>query len=257
MRERRVIKYRDELNDEFSDAVIAPRRIDGGYDYTPSSPFRKFTSFFWYRIVATPVAFAVTKLGFGHKIVGREKLKPFRKKGFFIYGNHTHDLGDAIMPAMIVFPKRAYVIVHAANVSIKGVGNATRSMGAIPLPDDTAAFRNFTACIKTRYGQGHAVVVYPEAHIWPYYTGIRNFRDVSFAYPVECGSPVFCFTNTYQKRRFFKGPRTVTYVDGPFFPDPSLGMRAARKALRDEVYKAMCLRAANSTEKVIEYVKDE
>ena len=34
--------------------------------------------------------------------------------------------------------------------------------------------------------------------------------------------PVFCFTNTYQKRKFSSKHRIVTYVDGPFFADKSL-----------------------------------
>ena len=75
------------------------------------------------------------------------------------------------------------------------------------------------------------VTIYPEAHIWPYYTDIRNFKDASFRYPVKYDKPVFCFTNTYQKRRG-KHIRMVTYVEGPFFPDNTLSIKDRKKDLR-------------------------
>ena len=48
---------------------------------------------------------------------------------------------------------------------------------------------------------------------------------------------------TFQKRRFFKKPGITVYVDGPFFPDESLPLKAAQKKLRDEVHAAMKARA--------------
>jgi hypothetical protein len=108
-----------------------------------------------------------------------------------------------------------------------------------------------------RISEGAAIVIYPEAHIWPYYTGIRPFPDTSFAYPVKLGTPVFCFTNTYRKLRFSKKPQIVTYVDGPFFPDLSMSARDARKKLRCEVYEKMRERSRLSDFKLIEYIKKE
>jgi len=48
---RKVIFYSDELNDEFSLAQITPKKIDGNYCYIYDSLFKKFTHFFWYRMV--------------------------------------------------------------------------------------------------------------------------------------------------------------------------------------------------------------
>jgi hypothetical protein len=69
--------------------------------------------------------------------------------------------------------------------------------------------------------------------------------------------PVFCFTNTYQKRAFSKKPRTATYIDGPFFADKSKSIRDQRKELRDTVFKCMCERAKNSDVELIKYIKRE
>ncbi len=257
MEKKKIIYYEDELNDEFSTAVLERPTIDEHYVYCNDSRWRRFTHFFWYRIVAMPLAFLYTKIVLGQKIVGARVMKPYRRQGYFMYGNHTQDIGDALMPNMIEKRKDKYVIVNPANLSAPVVGKVIKSLGALPLPDGLRANKNFLSAIERRIEEGAGIVIYPEAHIWPYYTGIRPFSDTSFSYPVRLSTPVFCFTNTYQKRRLSKKPRIVTYIDGPFFPDESLSPRESRKALRDEVYEKMCERASLSTVKVIEYVKKE
>lgn len=252
-----MIYYTDELNDEFSTAIIEPIKIDGNFKYLQNSLFKRFTHFFWYRIIAHPVAFLYTKIKFGHKIENANLLKKARKTGYFLYGNHTQDIGDAFIPNMLDKAKDKYVIVHPNNVSIPGIGKVAVSLGALPLPDDLAAFRNFSAAIETRIKQKKAVVIYPEAHIWPYYTDIRPFVDTSFQYPIKYGVPVFCFTNTYQKRKNPKKPRIVTYIDGPFFPDDAIPPKERRRDLRDRIYACMCERAKKSDCIIIQYIKKE
>ncbi len=257
MDNRKVIYYQDELNDEFSTAVIEAKKIDGDYVYDRKGPVRAFTRFFWYRIVATPIAFLYAKLSLHQRSVGREKLKPFRKQGIYLYGNHTQAIGDPFTPNVFCFPKRVSFIVHANNVSMPYLGRINPSLGAIPLPDTREAYRNFQDCIAGRIEKHHAVVIYPEAHIWPYYTHIRPFPDGSFGYPAKDGTPVFCFVNTYQKRGNKRKPRMTTYIDGPFYPDMELPLKQRRKKLRDEVYEQMCRRAELSNVEVIRYIKKE
>lgn len=252
-----VIYYEDERNDEFSTAVITPKRIDEHWVYIHTSLWKRMTHFFWYRIVATPLAFLFLKLKFHHKAVGREKLPRDRKTGYFLFGNHTQPTGDAVLPSILTYPRHVYTVVHPNNVSMPVLGRVTPSLGALPLPDNLAAAKNFAKAIETRVSEGHAIVIYPEAHIWPYYTGIRPFPDDAFSYPIRLGAPVYCFTNTYQARKHGKKPRIVTYVDGPFLPDPALRGAAQRKELRDRVFAAMQARAENSTVEVIRYVRKE
>jgi len=252
---RKIIYYKDEQNDEFSLAKIEPKRIDASYIYGSRTLWKRFTHFFWYRIVAMPIAFIYTKLEFHHRIVNAEVMKPYRKSGYFMYGNHTQDIGDAFMPNMIEKCKDKYVIVHPNNVSIPVIGHVVPSLGGIPLPDDMAAHRNFTKIIEQRINEGAAIVIYPEAHIWPYYTHIRPFPDTSFHYPIKHGVPAFSFTNIYTRRGKSKKPQIVTYVDGPFFPDESLSPRDRRRELRDRIYGAMTERAKLSDYELIKYVK--
>ncbi len=257
MDKRKVIYYEDELNDEFSTAEITPRKIDGGYVYDRHGFFRAVSRFFWYRMIATPLAFLYVKLSLHQRTVGGEKLKPFRRTGIFLYGNHTQAVGDPLTPNVFCFPQRVSFIVHPNNVSMPVLGRINPSLGAIPLPDTRDAYRNFNDCVYGRIEKKGAVVIYPEAHIWPYYTKIRPFVDGSFGYPCKNGTPVFCFVNTYQKRGNKQKPRMTTYIDGPFYPDMELPLSKRRKKLRDEVYETMCLRAENSDVEVIRYIRKE
>ncbi len=257
-KEPRVIYYDDELNDEFSPAVITPKPIDENWVYVHTSLWKKFTRFFWLRVVATPIAVTWLRFTFHHKIVGREKLKQADKKqGFFLYGNHTQPTADALIPTLLCGRRETYVIVHPNNVSMPYLGRVTPSLGALPLPDNMKAARNFAKAIETRIGEGACVAIYPEAHIWPYYTGIRPYPDTSFNYPIRHGTPVFCFTNTYQARGKHKKPRIVTYVDGPFYPNPDLTGAEKRKELRDRVHATMTDRSRLSNIDVIKYVRRE
>ena len=250
----KIIYYSDELNDEFAGDNISPIKIDGKYKYIRNGFIKKFTHFFWYRMVATPIAYLYLKLKFRHKIVNKKILKKL-KGGYFLFGNHTHNMADAFIPSMISVPNDTYIIVHANNVSMPYLGKITPSLGAIPLPADLEATRNFIECMKYHVSKRRAICIYPEAHIWPYYTKIRPFKDLSFRYPVEFNKPVITFTNVYLKRKYSKNPKIVTYLDGPFYPDLNLSKKEAREALRNKAYDAMVERSKLNNVEIIKYVK--
>ena len=260
---RRVIYYEDELNDEFSEAVITPRRIDGTYAYIRDGVFGRLGSIVGYYLLARPLGALGMKLRYHHRIVGRRKLKLAKDTGYFLYGNHTNAGADPFVPSYVTFPRKPYVIVHPNNVSIPIVGPLMHYLGALPLPDDRDAMKHFRDAIALRIDQKHPVVIYPEAHIWPYCTWIRPFKDASFHYQVEYGVPVYCFTNTYHKKKLGFGARMVTYVDGPFYPQRTdeqgvaLASKVQRKILRDQVFHTMQQRAMENTLVLVEYVKKE
>ena len=261
LKERKVIYYSDEQNDEFSTAKINAIKIDGSYVYDRTKGFSAVARFFFYRIVATPLAYLYCKLFLHYKCANREVLKPYKKTGYYLYGNHTSNYGDPLMPNLFAFSKNVYFIVHPNNVSMPFLGFINRYIGAIPLPDDMEAAKKFTAFINERIEKNDCVCIYPEAHIWPYYTKIRNFPDKSFGYPARTGAPVFCFTNTYQKRYCFgkelDKPKIVTYIDGPFMPGMEKPLGERKKELRDIVYNTMCERSKLSDKEYVVYEKKE
>ncbi len=74
-------------------------------------------------------------------------------------------------------------------------------LGAVPVPNKISEMKKFYKTIETRIQNNKPVVVYPEAHLWPYYKKIREFPDTSFKFPVNLNVPSFCITTTYQKRK--------------------------------------------------------
>jgi len=148
-----------------------------------------------------PIKILYIKIKFSHKFIGKEKIKEYRKKGMFIYSNHTQTFSDTFTPSLAVFPKRNFLIVNPENISMHGSGWFIELLGAIPVPGDIESTKNFMNRIHNRVNKGYSISIYPEAHIWPYYTKIRPFTSVSFKYPVKYNLPSFCITNTYQKKR--------------------------------------------------------
>ena len=251
----KVIYYEDELNDEFSEAKIDARKIDENYKYEHKSLLWNLSAYLVQNIISVPIKFIYAKLKFRIKYIGREKLKPYKKQGYFVYGNHTQSFADTFIISNTIFPKRNYLIVNPENVSIKGLGNFVQKFGAIPIPNNRSGMKNFLEAVKSKIKRGYSVTIFPEAHIWPYYTKIRPFKNVSFRYPVELNTPTFCVTNTYQKREKNK-VKITTYVDGPFFPDSNLeGVQEKKQNLRDKVYNCMVERTKESTFEYIKYVK--
>lgn len=255
MKNKKIYYYRDELNDEFSGANITPRVIDKNYKFIHKNPLWNFWSFLIQNFLSMPIKVLYGKLKFRIKYVGREKLKSSKDDGYFIYVNHTQVFGDVFFPSLPVYPKRNHFIVNPENVSMPFFGNSIQLFGAIPVPNKRDGMKNFLEAIKYHINKKHPITIYPEAHIWPYYTKIRPFKAVSFKYPVELGKAVYCMTNTYKAYGKNKDKaKIVTYIDGPFFADKKLSPKEQKQDLRDRVYECMCNRSKNSDIEIIKYV---
>ncbi len=256
MKNKEIIYYEDELNEEFSTAKIEPRKIDENYKYIHKNVIWNICSFLVQNVLSLPIKYLYAKIKFKTKCIGKEKLKPYKKQGYFIYGNHTQAFADTFLISNSIFPKRNYLIVNPENVSMKFLGNFVQMLGAIPIPSNKEAMKNFLSTIENRIKKGYAITIFPEAHIWPYYTKIRPFKSVSFKYPVKLGTPTFCMTNTYQKYgKNGDKVKIVSYIDGPFFPNEGLNIKEQQENLRKKVYEKMVERSKNSNIEVIEYIK--
>lgn len=252
----KIIYYEDELNDEFSKSSIEPRIIDENYKYVHKNPLWNLCSFVLQNILSVPIKILYAKIKFRIKYIGKEKIKPYKNEGYFIYGNHTQPFADTFIPSIPMYPKRNFLIVNPVNISLKGTGTLVEMLGAMPIPSNKSAMKNFLEAIKQKTNKGYAITIYPEAHIWPYYTKIRPFKDVSFKYPVQLEKPAFCITNTYQSYgKNNKKIRIVSYIDGPFYPNKELTLKEQQKELRNKIYNCMDERSKNSNIEHIKYIK--
>lgn len=246
----KIIQFYESFDDDFYDDG-SERKLPEGYKFVRDSFPAKVASALCYA-AALLVGAIYCKLFLHIKFEGAKKLR--RHKGaFFLYGNHTQPFGDVVIPALACFPKRIYSIAGLANFDLPFIGKALPYLGALPTDGTLQGAKELAKSVRTRIEQGHPVVIYPEAHVWPYYTKIRPFGEASFTFPVRQGVPVFSMTSTYRKRKHGKKPRLVVVIDGPFYPDGNL--REAPCKLRDEVYQSMEKASATSDCEYITYMK--
>lgn len=235
----RVVYYTDPLNDDFAGTNIKTRRVPADFPFVHRSKLWRAAAFLLYYGIAWPLVWLISKVWLGLRIKNKKVLKKAGKQGFFLYGNHTRYL-DAFLPAMSAGHRKAYVVAGPDAVSIRGLRWVVQMLGVLPLPSDHAGAKPFFAAMERRIAEGQAVAIFPEAHIWPFYNGIRPFKSTSFRYPARLGAPVFSMTAVYRKRWWCKVPAMTVCLDGPFYPDPALSEKQAAERLREQVYSRMC-----------------
>lgn len=255
MKEGDIVYYSNELDEDFSSKdSIVDNKIAKNYIYYSRNFFWKIHHFFWNKIVAYPVAYFNSKINYKWKVVNKKAFKQVKNSSYFIYGNHTQQFFDAGM-SKIISNKEAYVLVDPANLNIKGLKWLVKKLGALPISEELDQTRKLVNAINKIVEDKHPIMIYPEAHIWPYYTKIRPFPSTSFRYPVKYKVPAFCFTNTYQKRKHSNKVKITTYVDGPFYPNMELSTKEQINELRDRIYNTMVERSKLSNYEFIKYVK--
>lgn len=241
--ENEIRYYSDEVRDDFAGTGIKTQPLPENFKYHSRNPLVAVRRFLVYRVLATPLTFIYTKLIRRIKYVNKKCMKGYKNRGCFIYGNHTAFVCDAFNPTVLSFPRPAKVMVNEDTTSINGIRWVVMDVGALPIPSNLHLMSAFNDEITRAINKKYWVAIYPEAHIWPYYCGVRNFPAVSFRYPVKLGAPVFSYTMTFSKRKHSDKPKITVYVDGPFFADENLPLKKAQQQLRDSVYLAMKARA--------------
>ncbi len=248
MKIKKVFYYESLQDDFFDDGK--EHKLSDDYIWIRKDLLSRFLSAFIY-VLALIFSNIYCRLFLHIKIIGAKKVRK-QKGGFFLYGNHTQPIGDVFNPALVCFPKRIYTVVSAANMDLPIIGKILPFLGALPIPKTIGGMKSFQQAIECRINKGHPVIIYPESHVWEYYTGIRPFSAVSFKYPVNLNTSVFCMTTTYQKRKFFKKPKITIFIDGPFTAEGSKKEKADK--LCNSVYECMLNRSKQSNCNYIEYI---
>ena len=236
----RIIYYRNILTDDFAGTRIEQKKIDKNYVYVHKGIIFRFVAFVLYHLIAQPLVYIACKLKRRVRIKNPQVIKKLRKSGFFLYGNHTSKF-DAVTPQSVVCTrKRVYIVANPDATSIPGIRTLVAMFGCIPLPSDIDSNTKYLEAIKYRYEQKKAIVIYPEAHIWPFYTGIRPFIDASFRYPAELNAPVVAMVTTYRKsNRKGRRPFIDITLSEPIYPNREYSLKENMRYLRDQVYEFM------------------
>lgn len=250
MKNAKEIRYYRTFSDDFCVTRDQDHSLPDGYKRIRRDlPFRLLSALTY----GTALALSWIYLTFSLHVTYKKHCRI--KGGAFIYGNHTQPVGDVFIPAYAAFPKRIYTVVSPANYAIPVIGKLIPYLGAIPTPSGIRDLRDFGDALGTRIGEGHPVVIFPEAHVWEYCSFIRDFPKTSFYYPVRTGAPAYALTVTYEPRRLGKKPKAIVHLDGPFYAPVSGTEKSRAESLRDTVLDAMKKRTAQSVSH-IDYVKE-
>lgn len=246
--------YYHHLSDDVVVSQKQDYRIPDNYSILPQTLGGKIWSAI-VRPIGHLVSFIYIRLILRIKIVGKEKLRSVNKDGFFIYGNHTQAFGDVVLPLSIIPSKKYYAIGAQANWGIPILGKLIMPYFGLPVGYNLQQSGKLVKAVNTIIKAKKVVVIYPEAHVWPYYTKIRPFSEASMHFPIMLNKCSFVMTTTYTKPRWGQRPRITVYLDGPFYPDLHMEKKQAQKKLHDQIVATMEKRAAVSNYKYYTYQK--
>ena len=253
---KKKIVYYSSFNDDFAGTNINTQQVPEDFPFTNDNPLWKAAGSFIYYVVARPVGWLLMKSIFGLKIENKEAFDKIGDTGVFFYGNHTQ-LADVFFPPLSAGLRRCTFVAGPDTVSIKGIRQLVLMLGALPIPDTVHGLKKFVNAIDKFYNEKRCIVIYPEAHIWPYYTGVRPFKPTSFTYPAKLNAPVVAAATVYRKRTgltsFIKAPAFTVIISDPIYPLEKLSNKENAEYLRDRVYEF--LREQTSREDNVEYVK--
>lgn len=254
----RVFYYESEEDDPIKTSEQEKKeevRLPEGYEFIPKNIFVKIYSAILFRIFWIFGQW-YEKSYWQARFYGREKLKKVKGKGYLIYANHTNPFHDVFGPA-IMADRRIFTIISPVNLKVPGIGKLLPYIGGLPLGKTKEEKAAFNDAIDKRLSEGKVLVIYPEAHVWPFATKARKFPagNRSFKYATRNNLPIFTMTTTYHKREGRELPRIDAYLDGPFYPDESLGEEEAREKLMNEAYESMKKMSKHNTYEYFKYVK--
>lgn len=258
--EKRVFYYENEEDDPIKTKEQEKKvevKLPEDYEFIPKNPFKKLYSALMFRIFWIFGQWYERRY-WQAKFYGREKLKKAKGKGYLIYANHTNPFHDVFGPG-IAADRRIFTIISPVNLLLPGIGKILPAIGGIPLGTSPKTKKGFHDAVDKRLKQGKCMVIYPEAHVWPYATKIRKFPagNRSFMYATRNNLPIFTMTTTYHRRENSKKdiPRMDIYIDGPFYPDSSKTEEENRTILAKKAYDSMVKYSKKSSYEYFKYIK--
>lgn len=242
---------------KFTDDVVSTHYQDyqlaDNYSIFPTNLAGKI----WNPIIRT----IAVGLGWGYRkiakvqVIGQEKMRGFSDQGYFIYGNHTQPFGDVVTPLTLASPYHYYALADQANWGVPVLGKLLVRYGGLPVGRNLRQSAQLIGAIKDVITKQKGIImIYPEAHVWPYYSKIRPFSSTSFHFPVALQTPIFVMTTTYQRPRFGHRPRIIIYVDGPLWPDYSVPKKVAQEKLCQQVRTLMVSHTQNNNYQYYQYI---
>lgn len=246
------IYYSDDINVDFQTTGGAKRpKLDENYEYIRKKPLEIFFSWILYWLIAHPIL-ALVCIFSGITFKDKKNLKELKNKGYFIYSNHISNFDMIMINAYLIWNKRVNILGFTDVLAIPFARKLAKPLGYIPLGDSIKTQKNMMDCFDYYIKKKQAILIFPEAHVWPYYTKIRDFPAGSFHYPAKCNAPVVPIVSI-MKKRIFKNmkPKIKLVVGKPIYPNRNKSLRENKIYLHEECLKQM--KEISSSYKQYEY----
>ncbi len=170
------------------------------------------------------------------KIIGKINTKTVKKQGVIVTINHVHDFDNLLVATRILKHRKCYFLTLKSNINMRGIGYILKLAGGIPIPTNIRAIMTFGKSVEKLLKNKKAIMVCPEASLWPYYRGIRPFKKGAFYFAVKSEVPVLPVVilfrqkakkHSHSKKNKFKYYFTVK-VGKPLYPDTTLSNKHKR-----------------------------
>ena len=238
---KKVVYYQDLTHDDFAENPTKSYKIDDRFVYIHKNPIYNFFAFILYHIIAKPIFYLILKIKYHVRVKNKKVLRQLRHTGYFVYSNHTQNIIDAFINHTMLFHRKGHIIANNDVYSLKGLKTIVNMLGTLPIPNSMVQSKHLYDAIKYNIDKNHVVVVFPEAHVWPYYNDIRPFSDTSFIFPVILNKPMVVSTITYRQRKIFKNahPYITLHVSRPYFPKLGMPVKENQAYLKNIAYCIM------------------
>lgn len=249
----RIIYWSSELYDDFDEIGLSRPSLPKNYNYERNNHFANFWSGILYFGIVRPILAAFCFFS-GIKVKGKKNIKSLRHKGYFIYSNHV-SISDAFKIQALIYPfKRTNAIGYTDSLTVPIIGKAMKGLGLIPLPlkDDVENMKKFTNSFSYFLKKKERIIIFPEAHIWPYYTKIRTFRKGSFLFPAMNNAPIVPMCTVFRKPLIGKKPKQTILIGKPIYPLSDLSVLENKEYLYEACLST--LKALSSSVKQYEYI---
>ena len=163
--------------------------VDENYVYIPKTIGFKISSCF-YRTLMFLLGALATKVAFGAKYYGKEKIKPLRKQGYFTVMNHCSYLDSLMLRHAVGDTKKVYLTVASHNCKDGYAGHVLRSGGILPLAEKLSAVKNMNKAFHELIEKGNVIQVYAEKAMWLHYEKPRPLKRGAFSFAVKENVPV-------------------------------------------------------------------
>lgn len=241
------IERPDDPNAHMVESPMAPvdKEIDENYNFINKNIFFRI----WSRLLRRVGIIFLgpwIKRRYRLKIVGKENIKLVRRKGVMVTVNHVHNFDNVLVGSRLLRHRKCYFITLKDNINMPFLGFMLRSLGGIPIPTNRHAMPMFENTIDELLKKKKAIIICPEASLWPYYRGIRPFKKGAFRFAARNDVPVLpvviSFRRKLRKKQAKRGKIKYKYyftvfVGKPLYADENLKGASKVMELSERTHK--------------------